>query len=187
MNIFVFIALFSGLLFILIFWAWFVLWKDLFVDEYRQQLFEVRDELFNMAFRGELPFDSEGYLSLRELLNGTIRFAHVMSPFTLIILHVYREKILPDTEDEYADPRIKSDLENYPETFDYVFSKSASLTIDHLSRSSLLTKVLFFALRSTRWSKNQAAKKMEPWMNEVSVAGTSNKFATYPGQLQRAA
>ncbi len=178
MNIFVSIALFSGLLFILIFWAWFVLWKDLFVDEYRQQLFDVRDDLFNMAFRGDIPFESEEYLSLREILNGTIRFAHAMSPFTLILLLAYRKKILPDTEDGYEDPRIKLALENYPETFNYVVSKSALLTIEHLLRSSLLTKALFFALRFTRWSKDQVAKKMEPMMGEVSVAGTTYRFAT---------
>ncbi len=178
MNIFVFIALFSGLLFILIFWAWFVPWKNLFVDEYRQQLFAVRDELFNMAFRGEIPFDSEEYLCLRELLNGTIRFAHAMSPFTLTFLLVYRDKILPDTEYGYADPRVKLALENYPETFDYVVSTSASLTIDHLSRSSLLTKALFFALRFTRWSKNQAVKKMKLRMGEVGIAGATYRFAT---------
>ncbi len=102
MNIFVSIALFSGLLFMLIFLAWFVLWKDLFVDEYRQQLFDVRDKLFNMAFRGEIPCDSEEYLSLRGLLNGTIRFSHVMSPFTLILL-VYGEKIFPDIGGWYPD------------------------------------------------------------------------------------
>jgi len=59
-------------LWVLVFW----LYRDYRVDLFRQELFQVRDELFDFAAQGQIPFDHPAYVGLREVFNGYIRFAH---------------------------------------------------------------------------------------------------------------
>lgn len=67
------------------FFVWFFYgpWSRFIVDLTRQNLFELRDEIFLMCADKKLSFDSEVYLHLRERLNKMIRYCH---QFTLINL-----------------------------------------------------------------------------------------------------
>lgn len=56
----------------LIFWRY----RLLITDSFRQSLFELRDELFDFAAAGNIPFDDPAYGMLRKLINGYMRFAH---------------------------------------------------------------------------------------------------------------
>ena len=51
------------------------------LDMYRQKLFFIRDELFDIAARKEhgLTFDNPAYVDLRNSLHNSIRFAHQIS------------------------------------------------------------------------------------------------------------
>lgn len=49
------------------------------VDRLRQEMFSLRDELFDRARLGEIRFDSAAYKATRALLNGMIRFSHRIS------------------------------------------------------------------------------------------------------------
>src|SRR5882724_11471880 len=51
-------------------------WQRFVVDIVRQQLFELRDHLFDIAARGSIPFDDPAYRYARWKLNAQIRFAH---------------------------------------------------------------------------------------------------------------
>jgi hypothetical protein len=64
-------------LWILLFW----LYRDLCVDKFRQDMFTLRDELFDAARAGAIGFDHPAYGLLRRTMNGFIRFAH---RFTLL-------------------------------------------------------------------------------------------------------
>jgi hypothetical protein len=67
-------------------WAfWYYLWKPQRVDIFRQKLFCLRSDLFDLAAKGTVPFDHPAYMQLRLLINGLIRFAHRASFPTLII------------------------------------------------------------------------------------------------------
>lgn len=67
-------------------WAfWYYLWKPQRVDIFRQKLFALRSDLFDLAAKGTVPFDHPAYTQLRLLINGLIRFAHRASLPTLII------------------------------------------------------------------------------------------------------
>ncbi|SRR6266568_5559272 len=68
--------------FVLFFW----LWQEYVIDSTRQQLFELRDELFDLATLGELDRNAECYRMLRELFNNSIRFAHRLDFWHLIIM-----------------------------------------------------------------------------------------------------
>lgn len=49
------------------------------IDRLRQQLFTVRDELFDEARAGHISFTDPAYKATRTVLNGMIRFAHRLS------------------------------------------------------------------------------------------------------------
>jgi hypothetical protein len=67
-------------------WAfWYYLWKPQRVDIFRQKLFCLRGDLFDLAAKGTVPFDHPAYAQLRLLINGLIRFAHRASLPSLIV------------------------------------------------------------------------------------------------------
>jgi hypothetical protein len=49
------------------------------VDKLRQDLFAIRDQLFDEALDGKINFDDDAYRISRQLINGMIRFAHRLS------------------------------------------------------------------------------------------------------------
>jgi hypothetical protein len=57
--------------------------RDLAVDWFRQDMFAVRDEIFDLAAKGELSFDDPVYGLLRTTMNGFIRFGHRVSLLTI--------------------------------------------------------------------------------------------------------
>lgn len=58
-------------------WLLLWLWRDYCIDAYRQRLFALRDELFDLASASAhgLSFPSPAYAQLRATLNGLIRFS----------------------------------------------------------------------------------------------------------------
>lgn len=71
----------------LAFLAWLLLslWPAQRVDLFRQQLFALRDEVFDFAADGKIAFNSPAYVLLRQLLNGFIRYAHNVTPFRITL------------------------------------------------------------------------------------------------------
>jgi hypothetical protein len=65
---------------LLILWALFyVCYRSYLLDKCRQALFEIRDDLFDLAAQGEIDFHEDCYRTLREDLNSLIFFADKMS------------------------------------------------------------------------------------------------------------
>jgi hypothetical protein len=58
---------------------WFVGWRGYHLDLFRQRLFAIRQELFDLAARGEVEFNGYAYGGLRQQINALIRFAHRLS------------------------------------------------------------------------------------------------------------
>lgn len=68
---------------ILVFW----LYRQLVLDRFRQNLFSLRDSLFDEARKGNIDFESDAYQALRQTMNGLIRFGHRMNmPNTILLL-----------------------------------------------------------------------------------------------------
>lgn len=61
----------------------------------RHNLFNLRDELFALAEKGELDFKSGGYKATRQLINGLIKYAHdvsLMQIFTTLMIAKARKQ-----------------------------------------------------------------------------------------------
>jgi hypothetical protein len=63
--------------------------KRLALDYFRHEVFSLRDELFDKAADGPIPFSSEAYKLLRQTMNGFLRFGHKVSFFDTIISCVF--------------------------------------------------------------------------------------------------
>jgi hypothetical protein len=77
---------------------WFVvgvLWRSYRVSQLRQNLFNLRAELFDLAAAGDVPFNSPAYMQLRLTLNSLIRFAHRMN-FLKFLYTLLMERLVPE-------------------------------------------------------------------------------------------
>jgi hypothetical protein len=61
------------------------LWPAARLDQFRQEMFEVRDGLFDFAASGKIRFDDPAYRLLRQLMNGFIRYGHNVTVFRVCV------------------------------------------------------------------------------------------------------
>ena len=71
-------------IYVMVFW----LFRSYQVDAFRQQMFALRDEWFDFAHEGGIPFDHPVYGSMRTIMNGYIQFAHRLNFGTLGLVAV---------------------------------------------------------------------------------------------------
>lgn len=80
-------------------------------DFLRQRLFEQRDELFNLAERGEISFGNEIYVAARAKINTSIRYAHRMSlPRTLFLVWRLSSEVSVGQQTDFEqikDPQVR--------------------------------------------------------------------------------
>lgn len=84
---------------LLMVWAFFYIWlRSFFLDNLRQALFEIRDNLFDFAADGAIPFDDFCYRILRDDLNGLILFADKMSFLRIFLTPLPENAFLREQE-----------------------------------------------------------------------------------------
>jgi hypothetical protein len=69
-------------IFVLLLW----LWPAARLDRFRQDMFAVRDELFDYGRSGKIRFSDPAYRLLRQLMNGFIRYAHQLTFFRVCMM-----------------------------------------------------------------------------------------------------
>ena len=79
------IALQSLISLLLLFLLVFVLYNKYRLDLVRQELFDIRDRLFDEAMNNQIAFDSPAYRYARTVINGMIRFSHRLSLSRLLV------------------------------------------------------------------------------------------------------
>ena len=87
-----------GLVMLCIIFFW--LWPGVRLDSFRQNMFTLRDELFDYAAAGQISFRHPAYRLLRQSMNGFIRYAHRISVFQ-ITMTILMWKALRPVEREY--------------------------------------------------------------------------------------
>jgi hypothetical protein len=75
----------SVVLIVSLLFIFFRYWAEARLDAFRQEMFIIRDELFDYAAAGHIGFDDPAYRLLRRSMNGFIRYAHQLSFFRLCI------------------------------------------------------------------------------------------------------
>ncbi|MEZ6072590.1 MAG: hypothetical protein R3C10_20595 [Pirellulales bacterium] len=72
-----------------IWYLFFWLYRDYRLDRFRNNLFTLRDELFDLAADGEIAFDDDAYGILRSTINGTIQHGHRLGLIELLCARVF--------------------------------------------------------------------------------------------------
>ena len=132
-------------LWVLYFW----LYRDYRVDVFRQKMFAIRDELFDDASAGLLPFDHPAYGMLRSTINGYIRFAHRMT-FLQSLLYLLMSRERPrDVETSFGGrwERASADLSgDVREALDRYIQRMHGEIVKHLIFGSPVILALLFLL-----------------------------------------
>ncbi len=79
----------------------FRLYRDYAVAKFRQDLFMLRDEIFDYAASGHIKFDDPVYELLRTTINGFIRYGHRLSFTELIVFSVLKQRN-PEYDNTYS-------------------------------------------------------------------------------------
>lgn len=175
------VALLAALWYV-VFW----LYPDYQVDRYRQEMFALRDRLFDEALEGLVSFDHPAYGLLRGTINGFIRFAHRMSLPDVIILMLITKREDRCAHDEYSfSARLERCLKDLPPharerltqlrrdmahfTLSYLFKKSVFMwTISRVAVFVALPLILCFHAKDL--VKAWVAKFTESPMNGIESA-----------------
>lgn len=159
-------------------WAiWYYLWKPQRVDIFRQKLFALRDELFDIAANGEVSFDDPAYTRLRFLLNGMIRYAHRIS-FPLLLISMMALK----DEPESSKPDWKQTLPSLPvatrEKLNEIHERMVDAFTKHLIFGSAVLTGVFIAF-SALWGIKYGVSLMRGMQigDRVTSAAVRRKVA----------
>ena len=82
------------------------------IDRYRQDLFAIRDDLFDEVDLLGHGFDDKGYSSVRSAINGCIRYAHKTGPFLMMVFMLRNLKA--SNKNTLNEPFNTEDLELRP-------------------------------------------------------------------------
>ncbi len=130
-------------------WFTLVCWREYATDKFRQDIFDLRAELFDYATRGEVSFDNHSYVRLRKLFNSMIRFAHEIS-FTRLAATVALERFrpcfrsFPNLVDEIRnDQNLSNDAKDKLETFHLRLSKLVLVQIVCTSVAALPLLIVY--------------------------------------------
>ena len=115
----------------LLVWFFSMPWQSLWTAISRQQLFELRDRLFDIAADERIEFSNTAYQQLRDYLNGCIRFSHKITFASLMVgalfpgLQTHKKYNLPEAIEGVADERVRQEMRD-------IFLKSAVILVRHM-------------------------------------------------------
>jgi len=78
-----------------LFFIWYVMFflvRDHVIDQAREQLFALRDELFNYVTAIGMDYDDPRHVTLRRCINSTIRFTHKLTIIRLAVTILLKER-----------------------------------------------------------------------------------------------
>ncbi len=173
---------------ILVFAFW--LYRDYRLDLLRQQMFSLRDQLFDEAVKGQISFEHPAYRMLRTTMNGVVRFAHRINLFHTIALILILRKQQGQLPPSFSD-RFKHHLEDLTEQQKDLVNKyllSMNLLIaSHIVRSSPVSTVLVLVMAFFTININRLVEVLKHRLEEIDsmVLTESEAYFSQP-QGQRA-
>lgn len=81
------------------------------LDGFRQDMFSIRDELFDYAASGRISFNDPAYRLLRQLMNGFIRYGHQLTFFRTCVT-VFQFKVMHESNEMTWTTKWEHSLEN---------------------------------------------------------------------------
>lgn len=178
-NLYSFWSSLISLLILIAFIFW--LYKDYRVDNFRQRMFEIRDNLFDEANKGNISFSDESYLMLRSVTNGNIRFAHRLNlPQTILFISLIKkeESSLGETFSKRFEDSLIGLTDSQRKVFEDCFLNINFTVVEHIVLSSPL--FLFTVLIPLTFSLvakkhvSEIVSKLKPSLDKIEAATLVN-------------
>jgi hypothetical protein len=177
--------------------AYLIFWRlrILAVDWYRDQMFQLRDSLFDAATDGVIDFDHPAYGTLRSTMNGYIRFCHRLSLLQVLLLATSLPR---PTEGkglfnrnwqlvtQNLDPKALKSLEGYREQMSLLMVSYLILSSPFISILLFVFVLLAFALSSLgnvktildKWAKViRRSRRFQPILSDIDDSAYANGVA----------
>lgn len=167
---------------VLVLWAWYVfMYKRTRTDRLREDLFTIRDELFDYMWQHELSYDLPAYQQMRDFLNGGIRFADQLNVIPLLLLSYltrsvrYRKEYsLLSSINEIDDPTARAYFEEVYNKIGSRFFRRVFLEGVHWPLFKLIQLALRFGrLRNLRGNA-QESQPVQAMSDELMRWGRRN-------------
>lgn len=176
---------------IAVLFVWHKLWKDYALDKLRDDLFTIRNDLFDIVHNNEdLSFNGKLYINFENILNNTIRSGNQLSfsgvvIFSILLKIFYPKKVITSNI-ERAYENMDKDITNkkLKKRIGQLKKRYESSIIKYLLRTSLtfllitsmcfvfITLQMFFkkAKRFTiSYAKNQTKERMGELLNDIEI------------------
>jgi hypothetical protein len=126
--------------------------RKFLLDFTRENLFELRFELFRLAMNGEIDFDNEAYRALETLFNGLLRYGHRLSFLTYLVSAVSNSRAQKAKDYVSVSALISLKVSRLaPETQQKVLrilTEAHTMVMGYMGASSLLVLFLLGVLKT---------------------------------------
>lgn len=151
----------------LLWYLYFFAYKDYVVDCTRQELFALRDELFDYANSGNVSFDDEAYKTTRRMINGILRFTHDITLSNWVMIAFFSNEESRNYQKQFSDNfnrNIKKMSKEQQDMIEGTLYHAHFLMIKHLLRTSLLFVVPLFILLFLKGVIDSLTKNYKSWI-----------------------
>ena len=139
------------------------------VDCFRQQLFAIRDDLFDYAADGNISFTDPAYVILRQQMNALIRYGHHITLYRSIVTFIFGKLSKPTANRPSWNAQWESALANIKDTAvrermagfraKAEFASAKHLVTGSIPLTILITLVGFWALAKVGWTSLRQLKR----------------------------
>lgn len=151
----------------ILFWQWHN-YKIYLVDKYRQDLFTVRDRLFNFAAEGGIEFDNPAYIMVRTYLNGSIRYAERLSLLKILISRASANQPTKSFFLNDVENRIKGLTDEQRQIFNKTLNDVTFITVFYVFDKNVFTWSLGALIRTIRhFAKGIKTHKIREWVSKL--------------------
>jgi len=170
-------------------WYFFVARKQMNIEFLRQNLFNLREELFDKAVANEINFESEAYGMLRTTLNGFIRYAEDLTLARMLITLIsHNGNYIPTfaIQFEAAKSKLTSEQRSFVER---VHKDTHMWVAVHLVKTSLVLRVYIEVLRFKEGVRSSIEVLVKPVLELPRLSSSWEKIdseATLYGELIKA-
>ena len=152
-----------------ILFLWHILWKNYALDKLREELFHIRNELFDLTGQHKkFNFDDSIYKTFETAINGVIRYGHRLSIMNSIIFNILNQAQYPNSiiksrlqiayeslEKETIDEQLRKDITLLKKKFEQEIIKyllKTSLTLMLISSVIFIYSLLSIVFSRARQS-----------------------------------
>lgn len=143
-----------GIILFGLWWFYTNLYREYCIERTRQDLFKLRDQLFDSVENGHIDFNDDAYGILRKTINGMIRYCHELHFVHMLALLLAQTKLSKDNgkvTKEYSLARERANNRLDPEGREVVeatYKTMQIIVISHIITFSFFLNILFRLLRA---------------------------------------